>query len=57
MTTVTFPAPATIGGQYINSQFVAMEANDHGYTEGIGLDINGRVIQGSGEFFLLFPKG
>jgi hypothetical protein len=25
---------AKIGGQYVNSSFVAMEANDHGYTEG-----------------------
>lgn len=51
----TFPAMAKIGGQYVNSQFVAMEANDHGYVEGIALDINGYVSEGSGEnIFVVF---
>ena len=45
----TFPAMAKIGGQYINSQFITMEASDHGYAEGVGLDINGYVSEGSGE--------
>lgn len=45
----TFPALAKIGGQYINSQFVAMEAADHGYLEGLALDIDGHVSEGSGE--------
>ena len=45
----TYPAAAKIGGQYINSQFIAMEAADHGYSEGIALDINGYVSEGSGE--------
>ena len=35
MATGTFPAMAKIGGQYVNSSFVAMEAADHGYVEGI----------------------
>jgi branched-chain amino acid aminotransferase len=45
----TFPAAAKIGGQYVNSQFVVMEAVDHGYTEGIALDVSGYVSEGSGE--------
>lgn len=57
MATGTFPALAKIGGQYINSQFVAMEANDHGYMEGIALDINGHVSEGSGENIFVISKG
>ncbi|MFQ6015215.1 MAG: branched-chain amino acid transaminase [Anaerolineae bacterium] len=45
----TFPAMAKVSGQYINSQLIAMEAHDQGYTEGIALDINGYVSEGSGE--------
>jgi branched-chain amino acid aminotransferase len=40
---------AKIGGQYVNSQFVVMEAVRHGYAEGIALDVNGFVSEGSGE--------
>jgi branched-chain amino acid aminotransferase len=51
----TLAANAKIGGQYVNSQFVTMEAKDLGYTEGIALDINGYVSEGSGEnIFLVF---
>jgi branched-chain amino acid aminotransferase len=53
----TFPAMAKIGGQYINSQFIAMEAIDHGYTEGIALDIQGYVSEGSGENIFVVYKG
>ncbi len=53
----TFPALSKIGGQYINSQFVAMEANDHGYLEGIALDINGYVSEGAGENIFIFSEG
>ncbi len=53
----TFPAAAKIGGQYINSQFIAMEAAEHGYTEGIALDINGYVSEGSGENLFLVSGG
>ena len=45
----TFPAMGKIGGQYVNSSFAAMEANDHGYVEGIVLDVNGYVSEGSAE--------
>ncbi len=38
-----------IGGQYVNSQMMVMEAHDHGYTEAIALDVQGYVSEGSGE--------
>lgn len=53
----TFPAAAKIGGQYINSQLIAMEASEHGYTEGIALDANGFVSEGSGENIFLVKDG
>lgn len=38
-----------IGGQYINSQFITMEAHDNGFHEGLALDYNGYVSEGAGE--------
>lgn len=45
----THPAMGKIGGNYVNSQFIVMEAQEHGYTEGIALDVYGYVSEGSGE--------
>jgi branched-chain amino acid aminotransferase len=45
----TFSALAKMGGNYVNSQFINMEAHDNGFTEGIALDVNGYVSEGSGE--------
>lgn len=45
----TLTPMAKIGGQYINSQYITMEARDNGFTEGIALDINGTVSEGAGE--------
>ena len=53
----TFPAMAKIGGQYVNSQFVKMEAHDRGFAEGIVLDANGYVSEGSGENLFLVSRG
>jgi branched-chain amino acid aminotransferase len=53
----TYPAAAKIGGQYVNSQFITMEAVDHGYTEGVALDINGYVSEGSGENIFVVRHG
>ena len=53
----TYPAGAKLGGQYVNSQLVVMEAVDHGYTEGIALDVNGYVSEGSGENIFLVRRG
>jgi len=37
------------GGNYVNSQFVSMEAHDNGFQEGIALDVSGYVSEGAGE--------
>ncbi len=46
-----------IGGQYVNSQHVAMEAHDLGYNEGISLDAQGHVSEGSGENLFMIRDG
>jgi len=48
---------AKIGGQYINSQFIAMEVHDLGYDEAISLDIHGYVAEGSGENLFMVKDG
>ncbi len=53
----TFPALAKIGGQYVNSQFIVMEARDRGFVEAIALDIYGYVAEGSGENLFLVHRG
>jgi branched-chain amino acid aminotransferase len=45
----TLPAMAKAGGNYLSSQLIVMEAQRHGYVEGIALDINGNLSEGSGE--------
>ena len=51
----TFPALAKCGANYMNSQLIKMEALADGYAEGIALDNNGYVSEGSGEnIFLVF---
>jgi len=46
-----------IGGQYVNSQFIAMEAHDNGFIEAISLDIHGYVSEGSGENIFMVRDG
>ena len=45
------------GGNYVNSGYVTMEANDLGYMEGITLDVNGHVSEGSGENIFVVYRG
>jgi branched-chain amino acid aminotransferase len=45
----TFPAMAKSGGNYLNSQLIKLEAIANGYTEGVALDVNGTISEGSGE--------
>lgn len=45
----TLPAMAKAGGNYLNSQLIKMEAVLSGYTEGIALDVQGNISEGSGE--------
>jgi len=52
----THPAMAKAGGNYLNSQFIVMEAKDHGYIEGISLDMQGYVSEGSGENIFLISQ-
>ena len=53
----TLPAAAKIGGQYINSQLIVMEAVERGYSEGIALDVSGYVSEGSGENIFVVRNG
>jgi len=53
----THPAMAKAGGNYINSQLVVMEAKRHGYAEGIVLDVQGYVSEGSGENIFVILDG
>jgi len=52
----THPAMAKAGGNYLNSQFIVMEARDRGFIEGISLDMNGFVSEGSGENIFLVHR-
>ncbi len=53
----TLPAIAKVAANYMNSQLILMEANLHGYTEGIALDTAGYVSEGSGENLFLIRDG
>jgi branched-chain amino acid aminotransferase len=48
---------AKAGANYMNSQLIRMEAEVNGYTEGIGLDVNGLVSEGSGENIFVVRNG
>jgi branched-chain amino acid aminotransferase len=47
----TMPALAKAGANYMNSQLIRMEADTNGYVEGIALDTNGLVSEGSGVLY------
>jgi branched-chain amino acid aminotransferase len=53
----TLPAMAKAGANYMNSQLIKMEAILNGYAEGIALDVNGYVSEGSGENIFLVRQG
>ena len=53
----TLPAMAKSGANYMNSQLIKMEAIVNGYVEGIALDVNGFISEGSGENVFLVRKG
>ena len=48
---------AKIGGQYVNSVMMVMEAQDHGYVEAIALDAGGLISEGSGENIFAIHNG
>jgi branched-chain amino acid aminotransferase len=51
------PALAKAGANYMNSQLIRMEADINGYAEGIALDVNGLVSEGSGENVFVVRNG
>jgi branched-chain amino acid aminotransferase len=53
----TLPAMAKSAANYMNSQLIKMEAVTLGYTEGIALDTDGHVSEGSGENIFLVKNG
>jgi branched-chain amino acid aminotransferase len=53
----TLPAMAKSGANYMNSQLIKMEAILNGYAEGIALDQNGYVSEGSGENLFAVRNG
>lgn len=53
----TLPSMAKAGANYMNSQLIKMEAVLNGYVEGIALDANGYVSEGSGENIFLVRNG
>jgi branched-chain amino acid aminotransferase len=53
----TLPAMAKAGANYMNSQLIKMEAIINGYAEGIALDANGYVSEGSGENVFIVRNG
>src|SRR6201987_6116676 len=52
----TLPAMSKSGANYMNSQLIKMEAIVNGYAEGIALDVNGYVSEGSGENIFVVHK-
>ena len=53
----THAAMVKAGGNYVNSQFISMEAHDNGFSEGIALDVNGYVSEGAGENIFVISNG
>jgi branched-chain amino acid aminotransferase len=53
----TLPAMAKTSANYMNSQLIKMEAIKEGYSEGIALDADGNLSEGSGENLFLVKNG
>jgi branched-chain amino acid aminotransferase len=53
----TLPATAKSAANYMNSQLIKMEALANGYVEGIALDTQGNVSEGSGENLFMVRGG
>ena len=53
----TLPQMAKAAANYMNSQLIRMEATTNGYIEGIALDTNGYVSEGSGENIFVVMDG
>ena len=53
----TLPALAKSTANYANSALIKMEAAADGYSEGIALDVNGQVSEGSGQNLFIVRDG
>ncbi|HXJ16751.1 MAG TPA: branched-chain amino acid transaminase [Candidatus Polarisedimenticolia bacterium] len=53
----TLPQMSKAAANYMNSQLIRMEAKNNGYDEGLALDVNGYVSEGSGENVFVVVKG
>ncbi len=53
----TLPAMAKAAANYMNSQLIKLEAAQHGYSEGIALDVDGYISEGSGENIFMVHNG
>jgi branched-chain amino acid aminotransferase len=53
----TYPTMAKVGGNYINSILIKLEAVVNGFAEGIALDSQGSVSEGSGENIFFVSDG
>src|SRR5258708_40275763 len=53
----TLPALSKAAANYMNSQLIRMEAQVNGYSEGIALDHNGTISEGSGENVFVVRDG
>jgi branched-chain amino acid aminotransferase len=53
----TLPSMAKAGANYMNSQLIKMEAKVNGFVEGIALDPQGYISEGSGENIFLIKNG
>ena len=53
----TLPALAKCAANYMNSQLIKMEAIENGFSEGIALDSQGYISEGSGENIFIIKDG
>ena len=53
----TIPAMAKVAGNYLGSQLVKMEALRNGFAEGIALNVDGMVSEGSGQNVFIVKDG
>jgi branched-chain amino acid aminotransferase len=53
----TLPAMAKVAANYMNSQLIKLEAMQNGYAEGIALDTDGYISEGSGENIFVVQNG
>jgi branched-chain amino acid aminotransferase len=53
----THPALAKVAGNYVNSALIVQEARRHGYADGLALDVEGYVAEGSGQNLFLAQDG